>query len=73
VADPRFDQTDPETVVELMERSYEGFPIPQEIPLDPRSSELPKGGIQRELLPLWRNILRRHYGLPEEPLPHEAP
>jgi len=73
VADPRFDQTDPETVVALMERSYEGFPIPQEIPLDPRKSELPNGGVQRALLPLWRNILRRHYGLPEEPLPHEGP
>jgi hypothetical protein len=44
-------------------QSYEGFPIPKEIALDGGSSKLPKAEVQQKLLPLWRNILRRHYGL----------
>ncbi|MGD1086115.1 MAG: hypothetical protein ABSA47_15375 [Verrucomicrobiota bacterium] len=73
IADPRFDETDVQTIVEMMEMSSEGFPVPKEIPLDEPSAHLPMQpvelaralGPESRLVPLWRNILRRHYGLPE--------
>jgi hypothetical protein len=77
IADPQFDQTDAPTVVQMMEMSYEGFPVPKEVPLFDKNANLPSQpvelvralGPQWRLVPLWCNILRRHYGLPEEKLP----
>jgi|ERR1700722_783943 len=71
IADPRFDQTDAATIVQMMTMASEGFPVPKEIPLN--DERLPKWplelaralGPKSELLPMWRNVLRRHYGLEE--------
>jgi hypothetical protein len=67
ISDPRFDQTDPTTIVEMMEQLHEGFPIPKDIPWNGEGAQLPKKAIQQELLPLWRNMLRRHFGLGDAP------
>jgi hypothetical protein len=77
IAEAQFDQTDAPTVVEMMEMSSEGFPVPKEIPLEGQSARLPWQpvelvralGPQWPLLALWRNTLRRHYGLRDEKLP----
>ena len=73
IADSRFDQTDAPTVVEMMVMSSEGFPLPKEIPLgapaSPPVQMVRELGPQWRLVPLWRNSLRRHFGLPEEKLP----
>jgi hypothetical protein len=73
IADPRFDQTDAPTVVEMMVMSSEGFPLPKEIPMGapawPPVQMVRELGPQRRLAPMWRNSLRRHFGLPEEKLP----
>lgn len=67
VADPRFDHTDTPTIVEMMEMSYEDFPVPNGFDLE--KINVVDRSVPQRLLPLWRNTLRRHYGLPVENLP----
>jgi hypothetical protein len=72
MADRRFNETDPATVVVMMDYLQVGFPIPKEISLDEQSLQLPPKPIQQQLLPLWRNMLRRHFGLGEPWLGFES-
>lgn len=70
IADPRFDQTDPSAVEELMDMAYEGFPIPPGDSWRGKDITPPiSDDVARQMLPAWRNVLRRHYGLPEEIIP----
>jgi hypothetical protein len=55
IADPRFDQTDAPTVVEMMVMSSEGFPLPKEIPL---GAMWPPVQMVRELGSQWRLRVR---------------
>lgn len=64
IADPRFEQTDAVTVVLLMEMCQEGFPVPDGVDLGIVGTDDNKE-IPKQLLPVWRNMLRRHFGLPE--------
>jgi hypothetical protein len=66
IADSRFDQADTATIVEMMDMSHEGFPLPNGF--DPKKINTVDRAVPPELLPLWRNALRRYYGLPEEKL-----
>ena len=64
VADPRFEQLDAVTIVLMMEICHESFPVPDGVAL--RQVDIDDNNkIPKQLLPLWRNMLRRHYGLPE--------
>lgn len=64
VADPRFEQTDAVTIVFMMEMCQESFPVPDGVALRfvgiDDNNKIPK-----QLLPVWRNMLLRHFGLPE--------
>lgn len=66
VADPRFDETDVPTVGKILDMSDEGYPIPIGAAIAGPGVDLDHRRFPSDWLPLWRNHLRRHYGLPEE-------
>ena len=67
VADPRFDKTDPRIVKQLFELTQTAYPIPKEIKLSDarQSNDIAEWAAKHNILPFWRNALRRHFDLPE--------
>jgi len=62
MSDARFDTTDVPSIREMLEMSHEGFALPMNFQWDEGNPA--KDSVLKPLLPLWRNELRRHYGLP---------
>jgi WD40 repeat protein len=72
VKDSRFDHTDWETLKELLKIVNSGRSTPLVKERDIYDAQ-PNGLLDdRMIFPVWRNLLRREYGLPEQPLPSPA-
>ena len=70
VKDPRFNNTDWATLKELLAKVNASRPTPLVQTRDIYDAQ-PNGLLDdRMIFPVWRNLLRREYGLPEEPLPN---
>ena len=73
VKDPRFDHTDWNTLQEMLSivNASRATPLVKERDIyAAQPNSLPDN---RMVLQAWRNLLRREYGLPEQPLPSLAP
>jgi hypothetical protein len=70
VADPRFDSTNWSVLAQLLESAGGGISTPL-VPATEIYSYMPNQFRPDESVVFagWRNVLRRHYGLPEHPLP----
>lgn len=69
VKDPRFDHTDWNILKELLKIVNAGRSLPLVKQSDIYAAQ-PNGLLDvRMIYPVWRNLLRREYGLPELPLP----
>lgn len=69
VKEPRFDQTDWPTLVEILKIVNQGRPTPLVAERDIYNAQ-PNGLADvHRVYPDWRNRLRHEYGVPEEPLP----
>lgn len=73
VKDPRFDHTDWNTLLEILSvvNANRATPLVKERDIyAAQPNRLPDN---RMILQAWRNLLRREYGLPEQPPPSPAP
>jgi hypothetical protein len=73
VKDPRFGHTDWNTLQEILSIVNSSRPTPLVKERDIYAAQPNSLPDNRMVLQAWRNLLRREYGLPEQPLPSPAP